>query len=153
MDDASGSCFEFDVESVHVEFRTSLPGQEGAIPAVVERIMEIVSSSSCAAGHEFEVEVALTEAIANAVRHGCEGDAAKKVDVCVACQADRGLMIIVSDPGSGFDPDTIADPVAAENLYRTHGRGIFLINQLMDEVEYERGGAVVRMRKTPKRTA
>jgi len=151
VDRANGACCEFDIDNVHVEFRTSLPGQEDAIPGVVERIMEIVSSSSCAAGHEFEVEVALTEAIANAVRHGCEGDPAKKVEVCVACQPDRGLMIIVSDPGSGFNPDSIADPVAAENLYRTHGRGIFLINQLMDEVEFERGGAVVRMRKAPKR--
>ena len=113
--------------------------------------MEIVSGTSCATGHEFEVELALTEAIANAVRHGCEGDPGKSVDVCVACQPDRGLMIIVSDPGMGFDPDSIADPVAAENLYKTHGRGIFLINQLMDEVEYDRGGAVVRMRKVPKR--
>lgn len=153
MDNANGSCFEFDAEDVHVEFRTSLPGMEDAIPPVVERIMDIVSGTSCAAGHEFEVELALTEAIANAVRHGCEGDPAKSVDVCVACQPDRGLMIIVSDPGQGFDPESIANPVAAENLFKTHGRGIFLINQLMDEVEYERGGAVVRMRKTPKRSA
>jgi serine/threonine-protein kinase RsbW len=151
VDNSNAVCFDFDAENVHVEFRTSLPGEEEAIPPVVERIMEIVCSTSCAAGHEFEVELALTEAIANAVRHGCAGDPQKSVDVCVACQPDRGLMIIVSDPGSGFDPDTIADPVAAENLYKTHGRGIFLINQLMDEVEYERGGAVVRMRKVPKR--
>ena len=150
MNNANGSCFDFDFENVHVEFQTSLPGQEDAIPKVVEQIMEIVSGSSCAAGHEFEVEVALTEAIANAVRHGCAGDPEKKVEVCVACQPDRGLMIIVSDPGSGFDPGSIANPVAAENLYRTHGRGIFLINQLMDEVRYEKNGTEIWMIKGPK---
>ena len=49
--------------------------------------------------------------------------------------------------GAGFDPTSIPSPVRGRNLYRHHGRGIYLINQLMDEVSFERGGTEIRMLK------
>ena len=60
---------------------------------------------------------------------------------------DRGMLIIVRDPGSGFDPGDIPSPIKGENVFSDHGRGIFLINQLMDDVEYRSGGTEIWMRK------
>ena len=57
------------------------------------------------------------------------------------------MLIIVRDPGSGFDPFEVPNPINGENVYSNHGRGIYLINQLMDEVSFERNGAEIRMRK------
>ena len=53
---------------------------------------------------------------------------------------------VVRDPGPGFDPASIPSPIMGENIYATHGRGIFLINQLVDEVQFERNGAEIHMR-------
>jgi len=101
----------------------------------------------CSQGKEFEIETALREALANAIRHGCRNDPDKRVEVCVACDPARGILIVVRDPGAGFDPTSIPSPVRGRNLYRHHGRGIYLINQLMDEVSFERGGTEIRMLK------
>jgi len=57
------------------------------------------------------------------------------------------MLIVVRDPGEGFDPTAVPSPVDGENVFATHGRGIFLINQLMDDVRYEHGGTEIRMRK------
>jgi serine/threonine-protein kinase RsbW len=57
------------------------------------------------------------------------------------------MLIVVRDPGPGFDPGAIPSPTRGQNLYRHHGRGIYLISQLMDEVSYVRGGTEIWMRK------
>jgi len=56
------------------------------------------------------------------------------------------VLIVVSDPGPGFNPRLLADPTEGEHLYESHGRGIYLINHLMDEVQFKRGGAEIHMR-------
>jgi serine/threonine-protein kinase RsbW len=85
-------------------------------------------------GHEFEVELALREALANAIRHGCQGDPTKFLQGCVTYQDDGDVLIVVRDPGPGFDLMGVADPLEATNVLNANGRGIFLMNQLMDEV-------------------
>ena len=124
-----------------------LPGDVESIQPAVDEIMEVVGAQECAAGIEFEVEVALLEALANAVTHGCQDDPSKIIEVCVACEIDRGMLIIVRDPGFGFRSGKIPSPVKGENVFSDHGRGIFLINQLMDDVEYRSGGTEIWMRK------
>jgi serine/threonine-protein kinase RsbW len=59
-----------------------------------------------------------------------------------------GVAIAVKDEGHGFDVNTIADPTAPENTGAVHGRGIYLMKALMDDVRFEEGGVVVRMRKS-----
>jgi anti-sigma regulatory factor (Ser/Thr protein kinase) len=59
------------------------------------------------------------------------------------------MLIVVRDPGPGFDPDQIPSPIQGQNLYSTGGRGIYLINQLMDEVRFEKGGTEIHMVKRP----
>ena len=118
-----------------------------AISGVVDGVMQIAHEMKCAEGSEFQVELALREALANAIVHGCNNDPNKKVECCVACSESSDIVIVVRDPGEGFVPSAVPNPLAAENLESTHGRGIYLINQLMDEVSFERNGAEIRMRK------
>ena len=126
-----------------------IPGSVDAIPPVVERVMGVVQEMDCAEGAEFEIEVAVNEALANAVEHGCGHDASKEVSVTVECDPRKGMLIIVRDPGTGFEPKQIPSPIVGERIYADHGRGIFLINELMDEVRYEKNGTEIWMMKKP----
>jgi serine/threonine-protein kinase RsbW len=110
--------------------------------------MVVARETACAAGKEFEIETALGEALANAVVHGCGNDASKVVECSVSSSESGQVTIVVKDPGPGFDPASIPNPVVGENLYSTHGRGIYLITRLMDEVWFERGGTEIHMRKS-----
>ncbi len=139
---------EFDSKRLILHLNLAIPADVKRIDPVVEKIMWVVSQIHCGDGKEFEVETALREALANAIVHGCREDPNKEILFSVACDEDRGIMIVVRDPGDGFDPKTLPSPIQGECLYSEHGRGIFLINQLMDEVEFERGGTEIRMRKS-----
>ncbi len=117
------------------------------IPCVVERVMGVARKMNCAPGKEFEIEIALREALVNAIIHGSRRDPSKKVQCCVACDEDRGILLVVRDSGKGFNPKRLPNPLKGENLFSSHGRGIYLINQLMDEVTFKRGGSEIHMRK------
>jgi serine/threonine-protein kinase RsbW len=140
---------EFHTDSLVVRVQKEVPGETTAIPPVVEQIMEVVREQGCAEHSEFEIEVALYEALANAVEHGCGHDPKKSVEVVVACEEHRGMIIVVRDPGKGFDPGSVPSPVVGKNIYADSGRGIFLINQLMDEVRFEKNGTEIWMIKGP----
>lgn len=88
--------------------------------------------------------IAVTEAVNNAIKHGNLSDPTKEVKLSVL-DADNHLEIVVSDEGSGFDYTSLPDPTAPENIEKEHGRGIFLMSSLADEVEFENGGNTVRM--------
>ena len=97
--------------------------------------------------------VSVTEALANAVLYGNQSDPDKTVRVEVTLDPSR-VVLQVFDEGPGFDPRAVPDPTLPDNLDRSGGRGLFLIRQLMDEVEYnERGNAVrlVLLRDAPTR--
>jgi serine/threonine-protein kinase RsbW len=104
--------------------------------------------------------VAIRECVVNAIKHGNRGDAAKHVFVefvTIARGAARELTIRVRDEGEGFDPESIADPLADENLLKASGRGIFIVRTCMDDVQLQRaseGGMEIRMTKRlqPKRS-
>jgi serine/threonine-protein kinase RsbW len=138
---------EFACDDLLVRFDLELPGVASAISPVVEQVLGIVNESGCAQGKEFEVETSLREALANAVRYGCEHNPGKMIQVSVACDQTRGVLIVVRDPGPGFDPSQVPSPVDGNCIFSNHGRGIYLINQLMDHVEFGRGGTEIRMIK------
>ncbi len=142
------SC-EFESSRLLLQIDRRLPADVNAISPIVEEVMGIVTEMGCAAGEEFEVELSVREALANAIRHGTNNDPSKEVQISVACDRDRGMLIVVSDPGPGFDPETLPSCVQGENLYSTHGRGIYLINKYMDDVKFEKGGTEIHMRKRP----
>ena len=138
---------DFDASKLILRFETTLPADLNVIGPVVQGVMNLVGQMGCAAGQEFEVQLAIDEALSNAIRHGCLGDPNKTVQFCVACDEARGMLIIVRDPGRGFDPASVPSPIVGERIYSSHGRGIFLINQLMDSVRFERGGTEIHMLK------
>ena len=93
------------------------------------------------------MELALREALNNAVLHGNRLDPGKLVHVYCRCELGKGVSVVVKDQGKGFDPNAIPDPLAAENLRAANGRGILLMKSQMDEVSFEREGTEVHMRK------
>ena len=95
------------------------------------------------------MSVAERESVVTAIKHGNKHDESKRVLVQFTIH-DRALEVQVGDQGQGFDPSTVADPLAPENLLRAYGRGIFFMRQFMDEVTHSfpaKGGTVVRMLK------
>ena len=134
-------------DSSFVELRQSFPSQLHAISPFVDQLMSFITTCRNKDGSGTQIEMALTEALENAVVHGNCEDAHKRVYVTCRCTAEGTVSITVLDEGQGFDTGTLPDPTAPENRLRTSGRGIYLMKTLMDEVCFEKGGAVVHMRK------
>ncbi len=131
----------------------TISADPNAISGVVDGVLQIAREMKCAEGNEYHLELSLREALANAIIHGCNNDPTKKVECCVVCTEASDVMIVVRDPGEGFTPQSVPSPLAAENLHSDHGRGIYLINQLMDEVSFARNGSEIRMRKAANRSS
>jgi serine/threonine-protein kinase RsbW len=130
-----------------VELQRSFPSEIRAISPFIDRLMRFILNFRYRDGSEIEIEMALREALANAVIHGNGENSRKHVYVECRCYVDGEVSIMVWDEGRGFDRSTLPDPTTPENLLVTHGRGIYLMKTLMDEVSFEEGGAVVHMRK------
>ena len=124
-----------------------IPADPNAIHTVTDGVTRMLQEKHWDEQKVMEVELALQEALANAIRHGCGGDSTRQLQCCVAVEESGEAMIIVRDPGSGFDTSKVANPLAPENVLKPSGRGIFLINQLMDEVAFKDGGREVQMKK------
>lgn len=139
--------YDFDPARLSLRVRASLAAERTSVDAVVQQVMGIVRDMKCANGKEDAIELSLQEALANAVVHGAKEDPNKIIECVVACDEQRGMLIIVRDPGEGFDPKAIPTCTVGENLYSNHGRGIFLINQLMDEVRFRKNGTEIHMVK------
>src|SRR5574340_1031231 len=123
-----------EAEPAAAPLRIEVPGRNDAISPAVDRVMAEMHARCRPGMPEFEIETALREALSNAIRHGCRLDPSKQVELRVACDPVQGITVVVRDPGPGFDPGLIPSPTAGHNLYRHHGRGLYLIQQLMDEV-------------------
>ena len=138
---------EFDAHRLNRRLSAVIAADADAITLFTDQVMDLLRERDAVNGKEFEIEMALREALANAVLHGCKSDPDKRVECTVACEEGGGILIIVRDPGKGFDPLSVQSPLVAENILADHGRGIFLMNMLMDEVRWERGGTEIHLRK------
>jgi serine/threonine-protein kinase RsbW len=139
--------YDFDPQKLKLRVRVTLAADRKSVEPVVAQVMQAVRDLNCVNGKEDAIELSLQEALANAVVHGAKEDPSKTVECLVACDEQRGILIIVRDPGPGFDPGAIPSCTVGENLYSNHGRGIFLINQLMDEVKFLKNGTEIHMVK------
>ena len=114
---------------------------------VVEEAVDVVARHCLASGltpraARFNLRVALSEALANAIVYGNGLDPSKSVEVRVVV-ASNGFAVHVCDEGSGFNPAEIPDPTLPERIGRPDGRGLFLIRQLVDDVSFnDRGNAI-----------
>ncbi len=119
----------------------------------VERVAAVANDIAARCGFDanaiFGIELAVREAVSNAVLHGNREDETKPVEISFT-DSGASLTIIIRDHGAGFDPDEVPDPTREENLLNPSGRGLLFIRTFMDEVAWTRhpgGGMVVRMVK------
>ena len=129
-----------------------MPSEVAAISPFVDRLMLLFRKCGCVSEGESDVEIALREALANAIIHGNHENPRKRVYVRFRCEPDE-VSLAVKDEGRGFDINKMANPTAPENIGSVHGRGIYLMRALMDEVRFEEGGVVVHMRKSARKGA
>jgi serine/threonine-protein kinase RsbW len=125
----------------------TVPADAEAIATVVDVISETLARLEVPEQKRLEVSLAVQEALTNAVVHGCGNDPSKQVRCRLKLDPHGRIVIIVTDPGPGFSADFLTNPKQREMLHADHGRGVYLIRQLMDEVQFERGGSEIRMWK------
>lgn len=97
----------------------------------------------------FGIDMAVREAVANAVKHGNKLDETKQVDISLS-NTDQGLEIVIRDFGEGFKVEDVPDPTNPENLLKANGRGILFMQNFVDSVEWHNhpaGGMIVKMTK------
>lgn len=131
------------------ELNITVPAIPASIAMVTDGVLRVLREvAHVPEKEEIEIELALQEALANAIRHGCRNDPEKQVQCFVTCDASGEVLIVVRDPGQGFDVGLVPNPLEGANVLKGSGRGIFLINQLMDEVEFADHGRQLAMRKS-----
>jgi serine/threonine-protein kinase RsbW len=87
--------------------------------------------------------VAVTEAVTNAIIHGNNSNDSKMVIVSVDTPKKNSLVFTIEDEGFGFTPEDVPDPTSPENIEKPHGRGIFLMKHLSDNVKFNNNGSSV----------
>jgi serine/threonine-protein kinase RsbW len=129
--------------------RLVLPSHIEAVADAAAALGDFVRGCGVSEESAFGIEMAVREAVTNAMVHGNQEDETKSVEVIFNCH-DNELEVEIRDQGKGFDPEEIPDPTNPENLLKTSGRGIFLMRTFMDEIEWlnrPEGGTAVRMTK------
>jgi len=129
--------------------RLVLPSHIEAVADGAAAATDFIQSCGVGEAAAFGIDMAVREAITNAMVHGNKEDEAKTVEVTLNCLGHE-LEIQVRDQGEGFDPTSIPDPTDPANVLKTSGRGIFLMRTFMDEVQWSmrpEGGTTVRMTK------
>jgi len=133
---------------VHEKIEFELPSDLGLMNGVLEYLQERVAKLGLIRPERSNLFVALDEAFVNAVKHGNKNDLTKLVKI-TAELSPKEAAFTVEDEGEGFDIREIPNPCDPENLFRTSGRGVLLIYNIMDEVEYNAQGNRVKMVKRP----
>ena len=127
----------------------TLPSRIEAIDKAATAVAGLVTRSGISEDDAFGIDMAVREAIANAVIHGNKLDETKLVEINVKSSLDS-LEVSVHDQGQGFNPETISDPTKEENILKSSGRGIFFMRNFFDEVDWSispEGGTTVHMIK------
>src|SRR5215470_1572058 len=109
-------------EPIEMHREITIPGDPDSIPGARQELMEFLEQQGCPEDRAFEVGMAVQEALANAVLHGCKSNPELRVTMKVS--SDRsGVSIIIQDPGPGFDVSQVPDPSSDETRTSSNGRG------------------------------
>src|SRR5262245_9421118 len=133
---------------VHEKIEFELPSDLALMNGVLEYLQERVSKLGLIRPERSNLFVALDEAFGNAVKPGHKNDLTELVKITAELSPNEASFT-VEDEGEGFDIREIPNPCDPENLFRTSGRGVLLIYNIMDEVEYNAQGNRVKMVKRP----
>ncbi len=134
--------------AVREKIDLELPNDLTLMNSVLEYLLDRVDKLGLVQVEQSNLFVALDEAFVNAVRHGNRNDPQKLLRVTAELSANEAIFT-VEDEGEGFDVHAIPDPTDPANLFKSSGRGVLLIYNIMDEVEYSQGGAKLKMVKKP----
>ncbi len=134
----------------HEKIEFELPGDLALMNGVLQYLLERVAKLGLISLDGSNLFVALDEAFVNAVKHGNKNDPTKLIHVGAELSPQEACFTI-EDEGEGFDVQTIPDPCDPANLFKSSGRGVLLIYNIMDEVEYNAQGNRVKMVKRPER--
>jgi len=133
-------------------FDQMIPSEVGADRRVIDLVVNQLLRHEWLERDIFGIHLALEEAIVNAIRHGNQLDDNKQVYVCCKLSSSR-FWIEVRDEGSGFDLEDVPDPTVEENLEVASGRGVLLMQNYMNRVEYNEVGNCVIMEKMRSETS
>jgi len=131
-------------ERIAFKMPSDLRHLDGVLDYLNERMLRLGIVNS----DDSEVLIALDEAIVNAIKHGNKCDPAKAVHIVAEFSVD-GVRFIVADEGAGFELEKVPDPTEPCRLLEPSGRGLLLINHIMDEVRFNQCGNRLEMFKRP----
>ena len=139
-------------ESTHKESETqqvimlSLPSSMRHVYLLDVVVTEVLKDLGFAEEIQEQINLAAIEAGTNAIKHGNKEDPNKKAVMQFLLDEEK-LMIVIEDEGDGFTRKEVADPLDPENLLKSSGRGLFLMEACMDAVTYEANGTIIKMVK------
>jgi serine/threonine-protein kinase RsbW len=122
----------------------AIESKPSSIVEVCKQILPKLEALNFSSEDIFAVHLALEEALINAIKHGNKMDPKKEVKIEYLISSDK-VEISMTDQGKGFNPEVVPDPRLGENLYKSEGRGLLLIQSYMDEVEFNKQGNSVRI--------
>lgn len=136
------------IQNLHEMIEFELPSAISTMHAVLDYLMKRVEKLGVIKPEQSNLFIALDEAFVNAVKHGNKFDSNKLVRICAEVSA-KEARFTVEDEGDGFDVNAIPDPLDPSNLFKTSGRGVLFIYNIMDEVKYnERGNRLTMVKKS-----
>ena len=134
----------------HWSFDKTLPSELDVGHAAIEELMIALGAAGWIGMDVFRIQMAIEEAVVNAIEHGNKREPTKKVRLVFQVTPDKAMMI-VTDEGPGFDHRNLADPTTEELLDKPRGRGVMLMRELMNEANFNEIGnqvTMIKMRST-----
>jgi len=138
-----------DRRSLSLRYRATVSSGREAIGRVTDELLKVAEQIGCDEEEITDLSIALREALANAIIHGNESNPGKRVLVRCYSHEALGLLVAIRDEGKGFDPDDLPDPTSAERIHLHHGRGVYMMRELMDHVLHRKGGREIVLHKKP----
>jgi serine/threonine-protein kinase RsbW len=128
-----------------VGMKTSLNliSSSDSLTVVEKKIDEVTKEANVNEDLYGNVLIAVTEGVNNAIHHGNKSNPEKNVEINIEINSENELVFMIKDEGDGFEPDALPDPTDPANIEKPHGRGVFLMQQLSDEIEFEDDGRTV----------
>ena len=134
------------LKRIHEKIEFEIPSAISLMPVILDYLTKRVEKVGIIDSESSNLFIALDEAFVNAVKHGNQFDTKKNIRITAEIST-KEARFTVEDEGEGFDVNSIPDPRDPENLFKSSGRGVLLIHNIMDEVKYNKRGNRVEMIK------
>ena len=127
-----------------MEQQLSFSSKSENLNLVEKLIDDVCAKNNVNEDYYGNILIAITEAVNNAIHHGNKSNPDKSVNVQYSSEGDK-LYFTIQDEGPGFDYDNLPDPTDPQNIEKPHGRGVFLMKNLSDKIDFFDGGSTVKI--------